>query len=84
MYHQYKWGGAAPLALPRDDPFRWEDVDGETGEFLSEVWNTFGGYSAGRLRNMTHNEPPGGTAGATANGASSSARAHLRTTSGSS
>jgi uncharacterized phage-associated protein len=22
------------------------------------VWNTYGGYSAGRLRNMTHEERP--------------------------
>ena len=24
----------------------------------ASVWNTYGGFSAGRLRNMTHEEPP--------------------------
>jgi uncharacterized phage-associated protein len=58
VYHEYKRFGSAPIVLPDDDPFTWEEVDPGTTEFLSQVWNTYGGYSAGRLRNMTHEEPP--------------------------
>jgi uncharacterized phage-associated protein len=36
VYHEYKWAGAGPLTLPDDDPFRWDDVDPQTSEFLSE------------------------------------------------
>jgi len=36
----------------------WDEVDPHTAELLSEVWNTYGGFSAGHLRNMTHEEPP--------------------------
>jgi uncharacterized phage-associated protein len=58
VYHAYKGAGSASIILPDEDPFTWDDIDPETSEFLSTVWNTYGGYSAGRLRNMTHEEPP--------------------------
>lgn len=58
VYHAYKDHGSASLILPDDDPFTWDDVDLDTSEFLSAIWNTYGGYSAGRLRSMTHEEPP--------------------------
>jgi uncharacterized phage-associated protein len=58
VYHEYKSFGSASITLPDTDPFTWEEVDAETAEFLGKVWNTYGGYSAGRLRNMTHEEPP--------------------------
>ena len=58
VYHEYKDFGRTSIELPDDDPFTWDDVDRATSEFLSTVWNTYGGYSAGRLRNMTHEEPP--------------------------
>jgi uncharacterized phage-associated protein len=58
VYHEYKNFGSANITLPDTDPFTWEEVDAETAEFLGKVWNTYGGYSAGRLRNMTHEEPP--------------------------
>jgi uncharacterized phage-associated protein len=41
-----------------EDPFTWSDVDRPTTDLLSRVWNTYGGFSAGRLRNMTHGETP--------------------------
>jgi uncharacterized phage-associated protein len=58
VYHSYKTSGSASIELPDDDPFTWDEVDSETSEFLSTVWNTYGGFSAGRLRNMTHEEQP--------------------------
>jgi uncharacterized phage-associated protein len=58
VYRAFKDFGAGQLSLPESDPFTWGDVDPATAEFLGEVWNTYGGYSAGRLRNMTHDEPP--------------------------
>lgn len=58
VYHGYKACGSATIELPGDDPFTWNDVDPETTDLLSKVWNTYGGFSAGRLRNMTHQEPP--------------------------
>lgn len=58
VYRAFKKHGASPIELRRDDPFTWDMVDKGTSKFLSKVWNTYGGYSAGRLRNMTHNETP--------------------------
>lgn len=58
VYHRYKEFGRASIDLTDDDPFTWEDVNSATSEFLSSVWNTYGGYSAGRLRNLTHEEQP--------------------------
>lgn len=58
VYHHWKYRGSADLRLPRNDPFRWEDVDERTDELLVKIWNTYGCYSAWKLRTMTHNEPP--------------------------
>jgi uncharacterized phage-associated protein len=58
VYHEYKACGSSTIELSQDDPFTWDDLDRETAELLSKVWNTYGGFSAGRLRNMTHVEPP--------------------------
>jgi uncharacterized phage-associated protein len=58
VYHKYKEHGRDSIELPDDDSFNWEDVDRETSDLLIRVWNTYGGFSAGRLRNMTHTERP--------------------------
>jgi uncharacterized phage-associated protein len=58
VYREFKGYGARSIELADTDPFQWSDVSPEIADFLSTVWNTYGGYSAGRLRNMTHNEPP--------------------------
>jgi uncharacterized phage-associated protein len=58
VYHAYKSSGSATITLPDDDPFAWDDVDKPTADLLGRVWNTYGGYSAGHLRNMTHSETP--------------------------
>jgi uncharacterized phage-associated protein len=58
IYHEYKRFGSSSIELPESDPFDWDHVDEDTTEFLGRVWNTYGGLSAGRLRNMTHEERP--------------------------
>lgn len=58
VYRAYKGFGSSALELGDDDSFTWTDVDPETTDFLGKTWNTYGGFSAGRLRNMTHAESP--------------------------
>jgi len=58
VYHEYKSCGSSSIVLPDTDPFSWDEVDPDTAELLSKVWNTYGGFSAGHLRNMTHEETP--------------------------
>lgn len=58
VYHEFKSFGSSSIDLPTSDPFDWGDVDANTSKLLSKVWNTYGGFSAGRLRNMTHEERP--------------------------
>lgn len=58
VYRAFKRFAGNPIRLRDADPFTWDDVDPDTAHFLGEAWNTYGGFSAGRLRNMTHEEPP--------------------------
>jgi len=58
VYREFKSFGSSSIDLPESDPFDWGDVDADTSKLLSKVWNTYGGFSAGRLRNMTHEERP--------------------------
>jgi uncharacterized phage-associated protein len=57
LYHEYKHFGAAPIKM---DPNLY-DSDIYTTEqigFLMEVNTVYGQFSATKLRNMTHQEPP--------------------------
>jgi uncharacterized phage-associated protein len=58
IYHSYKRPSGSTIVLPESDPFTWDEVDPATASLLVKVWNTYGGLSAGRLRNMTHEESP--------------------------
>ncbi|MEJ2853748.1 MULTISPECIES: Panacea domain-containing protein [unclassified Saccharothrix] len=58
VYRAFRDFGGDPIRLPDEDSFSWDDVDEGTAQFLMKVWNTYGGYAAWRLRNMTHDEPP--------------------------
>jgi uncharacterized phage-associated protein len=58
VYRTFKAFASETILLKDSDPFTWQEVDPATAEFLGKVWNTYGGYSAGRLRAMTHEEPP--------------------------
>lgn len=46
------------ITLPEDDAFSWADVEEDTSQFLSKVWNTYGPIAAWRLRKMTHDSGP--------------------------
>lgn len=56
LYHEYKVYGSG--AIPPPDGFDPESIDGETRSLLDEVYAVFGQFSAWKLRNMTHEEPP--------------------------
>lgn len=58
VWHDYKDFGPAHLDAPDADQFSWDEVNEADTDFLVAVWNTYGGYSAWYLRNMTHSEPP--------------------------
>lgn len=58
VYRAFKEFGSGDIQLPDDDPFSWDEVDGETTQLLIDVWDRYGVYGAWQLRNMTHDEPP--------------------------
>ena len=56
VYHAYKSNGANGIVFEED--FDFSLFTDEENELLTEVYDTFGQYSAWKLRNMTHNESP--------------------------
>lgn len=56
IWHSYKAYGSAEIAEEVDDDFG--DFSKDAEEVLTEVYEVFGQFSAWKLRNMTHNEPP--------------------------
>ena len=56
VYHAYKNNGANGIAF--EDDFDFAQFTPEENELLEEVYDTFGQYSAWKLRNMTHEETP--------------------------
>jgi uncharacterized phage-associated protein len=61
LYHGFKQYGAGAIQPPTDlDLSLFSD---ETVELLDEVYSVFGQFSAWKLRNMTHEEPPWSEAG---------------------
>lgn len=56
LYHQYKGYGSAPIT---DSDYDLTEVfSSEKLDFLNEVHDVFGQFSAWKLRNMTHDELP--------------------------
>ena len=55
VYHEYKEYGSAPIPPEEMD---FNIFNKEQIEFLNEIYSTFGQYSAWKLREMTHDEPP--------------------------
>lgn len=56
VWHRFKASGSAPIPPPGDfDPglFSSRQID-----LLNDVYRVYGQFSAWRLRNMTHEEPP--------------------------
>lgn len=56
LYRSYKQHGSEPIPAP--DDFDPADYDERTRELLDEIYEVFGQYSAGKLRNLTHAERP--------------------------
>lgn len=56
LYHNYKKYGSG--SIPPPDHFDFSIFKPDSLEVLSEVYSVFGQFSAWKLRNMTHEEPP--------------------------
>lgn len=56
VYREYKENGAN--GIPFSDDFNFDTFTTGENELLKDVYDTFGQYSAWKLRNMTHNEAP--------------------------
>ncbi len=56
LYHQFKDNGSNPISI--DPFFDAQSLNAEEAEITSDVYTVFGQYSAWRLRDMTHEEPP--------------------------
>jgi uncharacterized phage-associated protein len=56
LYHAYKQHGSGAIPMPQG--FEVESINKDVRELLDEVYNTYGQFSAWKLRNMTHDEAP--------------------------
>lgn len=56
VYHEYKSNGANGIIF--DEDFDFLQFNRDENDLLQEVYNTFGQYSAWKLRDMTHSETP--------------------------
>jgi uncharacterized phage-associated protein len=54
-FKNFGWNPIPPTEC-QSDPER--DLDADTLPFLDEVWDAYGQFSAKRLEEMTHEEPP--------------------------
>lgn len=56
LFDTYKGCGSSPIDAPADfDP---QSIPGDVRDFLDEVYEVYGQFSAWRLREMTHEDPP--------------------------
>ncbi len=58
LYHALKVHGANPISLSDLDSFPRERLDKNTKNLLREINSVYGQFSAVRLMQLTHNEPP--------------------------
>jgi uncharacterized phage-associated protein len=58
LYHKLKGRGAAPISLNDLDSCPHERLDNDVKKLLQEVNSVYGQFSAVRLMQMTHHEPP--------------------------
>lgn len=54
-FKDYQSSEIDPDCVPEE--FNWDDYK-DVDSFLQTIWNTYGEYSAWKLRNMTHAESP--------------------------
>jgi uncharacterized phage-associated protein len=57
IYHEYKQYDSGAVPKPNGLSFN-HFFTKDVREFLDEVWNVFGQFSAWKLRNMTHRDGP--------------------------
>jgi uncharacterized phage-associated protein len=55
VYHQYKDFGAGPILVEK---VNLDEYPAKVRELLDEVNNVYGQFTASKLRDMTHEEPP--------------------------
>ena len=58
VYHKYKEYGSDHLPIPEGEDFTPITSKNEIKDIIDDVYNVYGQYSAWRLRDMTHSEPP--------------------------
>ena len=58
LYHALKECGSNPVSLSDLDSFPRERLDSDTKRLLSEINSVYGQFSALRLMQLTHREPP--------------------------
>jgi uncharacterized phage-associated protein len=56
LYHEYK--GYGSNAIPSPTTIDFKKYSSEERDLLDEVYDMYGQFSAWKLRNMTHDEPP--------------------------
>lgn len=56
LYHRYKQYGSA--AIPKPERVDFSSYTPDVRELLDDIYEVFGQFSAWKLRNMTHEEPP--------------------------
>ena len=56
LYRSLKQHGAEPI--PVDPDFNPEELDLDVRLLLEDIYSVYGQFSASKLRNMTHGEPP--------------------------
>ena len=56
VYDEYSVFGASPIPIPENLDF--DKLDEATRSFLDEIYAVVGQFSAWKLREMTHDEPP--------------------------
>ncbi len=57
VYRAYKDAGSNPVVSKNHD-FDWDDFTPDQNNFLATIWNSYGGFTAAKLRNMSHAEAP--------------------------
>jgi uncharacterized phage-associated protein len=55
VYHLYKDYGSGPIPV---EPVNLDDYSPQVRELLDEVYAVYGQFSASKLRDLTHGEPP--------------------------
>lgn len=58
LYNTYKCHGGGQIPLPPDAEKSIDKFTEEQRELLSDIYQTYGQYTAWRLRDMTHEEAP--------------------------